>query len=220
KLTQQGSITVSVYRSQPTQTPQPLIRDDVTATDNGINAKDIAPPFAPYRPTNSSLTRTAGGTGLGVPISKSLSDMQGGEMFVSSRVNVGSIFSITIPLEPTASTKADTGQLPEIVVESNDGAHDTLPVENGNGSKQPEPEAKHRTAMMPAVITPKRQVLLIEDNPDRVDQFRRTIQREGFDVFSASIPLEAEAMASGLRPSVIIMDVNFAGGVGWEILRK
>src|SRR5690606_33415321 len=64
------------------------------------------------------------------------------------------------------------------------------------------------------------QVLLIEDNPDRVDQFRRTIQREGFDVFSASIPLEAEAMASGLRPSVIIMDVNFAGGVGWEILRK
>ena len=61
---------------------------------------------------------------------------------------------------------------------------------------------------------------MIEDNPDRVDQFRRIIQREGFDVFAASIPLEAEAMASGLHPSVIIMDVNFANGAGWDILRK
>jgi adenylate cyclase len=66
----------------------------------------------------------------------------------------------------------------------------------------------------------KRQVLVIEDNPDRVDQFRRAIQREGFDVFAASIPLEAEAMASGLRPSVIVMDVQFAGGAGWNILQK
>jgi CheY-like chemotaxis protein len=66
----------------------------------------------------------------------------------------------------------------------------------------------------------KRQVLLIEDNQDRVDQFRRMIQREGFDVFTASIPLEAEAMASGLRPTLIIMDVNFANGAGWNILAK
>ena len=67
---------------------------------------------------------------------------------------------------------------------------------------------------------PKRQLLVIEDNPDRVDQFRRILQRQGFDVFAASIPLEAEAMAGGLRPSVIVIDVNFAGGAGWQILDK
>jgi DNA-binding response OmpR family regulator len=66
----------------------------------------------------------------------------------------------------------------------------------------------------------KRQVLVIEDNPDMVDQFRRTLQREGFDVFAASIPLEAEAMASGLRPTLIVMDVNFSGGAGWNILAR
>jgi CheY-like chemotaxis protein len=73
---------------------------------------------------------------------------------------------------------------------------------------------------MPSVLTTKRQVLLIEDNADRVDQFRRTLQRDGFDVFTASIPLEAEAMASGLRPKIIVMDVNFANGAGWNILQK
>src|SRR5690606_36645677 len=76
------------------------------------------------------------------------------------------------------------------------------------------------TQTMPSVLTTKRQVLLIEDNADRVDQFRRTLQRDGFDVFTASIPLEAEAMASGLRPKIIVMDVNFANGAGWNILQK
>lgn len=66
----------------------------------------------------------------------------------------------------------------------------------------------------------KRQILLIEDNIDMVDQFRRNLQREGFDIFAASIPLEAEAMASGLHPTLIIMDVNFANGVGWDILAR
>jgi len=66
----------------------------------------------------------------------------------------------------------------------------------------------------------KRQILLIEDNPDMVDQYRRALQREGFDIFTASIPLEAEAMASGLHPTIIVMDVNFAEAQGWEILGK
>ena len=66
----------------------------------------------------------------------------------------------------------------------------------------------------------KRQILLIEDNPDMVDQYRRALQREGFDIFTASIPLEAEAMASGLHPTIIIMDVNFAEGIGWDILGR
>jgi GAF domain-containing protein/CheY-like chemotaxis protein len=217
KFTQQGSITVSVYRSQHSQTHQPMIRVDVADTGIGIGEKDIPLLFEAFRQIDSSLTRTAGGTGLGLPISKSLIEMQGGEMFVSSKINVGSIFSVTIPLEPGSAAKGDTGQLPEIVAEASAADSDTLHMGNG---KSAEPESRQRTALMPAVIAPKRQVLLIEDNPDRVDQFRRTIQREGFDVFSASIPLEAEAMASGLRPSVIVMDVNFAGGVGWDILRK
>ena len=48
------------------------------------------------------------------------------------------------------------------------------------------------------VMNTKRQILLVEDSPDMVDQFRRILQREGFEVFAATIPLEAEAMASGL----------------------
>ncbi|MAS35308.1 MAG: hypothetical protein CL610_14945 [Anaerolineaceae bacterium] len=220
KFTQQGSITISAYRSRHDTTGQPVVRVDVTDTGIGIAEKDIPLLFEAFRQVDSSLTRTAGGTGLGLPISKSLIEMQGGEMFVHSQVNVGSTFSITAPLDPPSGQRPDTDdEEPEVLV-SETADHDTMKLLNGsNGAKTPEPDRKS-TAIFPAVMAPKRQVLIIEDNPDRVDQYRRIIQREGFDVFSASIPLEAEAMASGLRPSVIIMDVNFASGVGWDILQK
>jgi PleD family two-component response regulator len=56
----------------------------------------------------------------------------------------------------------------------------------------------------------RRDVLLIEDNKDMVDQFRRILQREGFEVQTADHPTYAMAMVSNLQPTVIIMDVNFA----------
>ncbi len=232
KFTQQGSITVCAYRSQHSETGAPVVRVDVVDTGIGIAEKDIPLLFEAFRQVDSSLTRTAGGTGLGLPISKSLIELQGGEMFVHSQVNAGSTFSVTIPLESTEKVKGGTGPLIETVEEVDtilDAVDtDTWKLSNGNGQQPEDPQkpaepvepASTRTAVFPAVTTTKRQVLIIEDNPDRVDQYRRIIQRQGFDVYSASIPLEAEAMASGLRPSVIIMDVNFAGGAGWDILRN
>ncbi|MBZ0303296.1 MAG: GAF domain-containing protein, partial [Anaerolineae bacterium] len=225
KFTQQGLITVRVYRDVHTKTGQNVVRVDVVDTGIGIAEKDIPLLFEAFRQVDSSLTRTAGGTGLGLPISKSLIELQGGEMFVQSNVGAGSTFSVTIPLEPEEDHTGDTGPLKALVaVSEEDDTVDLAKGTNGssNGAKATAPEKtdKRQTSLFSAMTTPKRQVLVIEDNPDRVDQFRRILQRQGFDIFAASIPLEAEAMASGLRPSVIIMDVNFANGAGWDIMRK
>ncbi len=219
KFTQQGTVTLTVY-AVTDENGRRFVRVDVTDTGIGIALKDMPLLFEAFRQVDSSLTRTAGGTGMGLPISKSLVEMQGGELLVSSQVGQGSTFSVTIPTEPA---RPDTGELtePDITAEpllvttsGYNGDDDTLRLDNGGGQG-----GSRDTATMPSVLV-KRQVLLIEDIADRVDQFRRVIQRDGFDVFTASSVLEAEAMASGLRPSVIVMDVNFAGGQGWNILNK
>jgi GAF domain-containing protein/CheY-like chemotaxis protein len=220
KFTQQGSVTIQAYTEPDAETGLAMVRIDVTDTGIGIAEKDMPLLFEAFRQIDSSLTRTVGGTGLGLPIAKSLVEMQGGRMLVKSQVNVGSTFSITIPIEEPVTEedgskkKKTTGSLQTVTPE--DVVDDPAPS-NGNGVSEPE----HRsTQPMVSVMPVKRQVLLIEDSPDMVDQFRRAIQREGFDVFTASIPLEAEAMASGLRPTLIIMDVNFAKGAGWNILAR
>ena len=220
KFTREGSITIRSYPVQDEETGRLMIRTDVIDTGIGIEEKDIPLLFEAFRQVDSSLTRTVGGTGLGLPIAKSLIEMQGGKMLVTSEVGVGSTFSILMPTEPPeeeaeGKKKKPTGELPELepLNSPTNGKEDTGIFGKTNETTEAPAARMH-------VQHVKRQILLIEDNPDMVDQFRRTLQREGFDIFNASIPLEAEAMASGLHPTLIIMDVNFSDGAGWEILER
>jgi CheY-like chemotaxis protein len=72
----------------------------------------------------------------------------------------------------------------------------------------------------PKIMTQKREILLIEDNKDMVDQFRRVLQREGFSIITADHPSYAEAMVGNMQPTALLMDVNFANGEGWDILER
>jgi two-component system sensor histidine kinase/response regulator len=70
--------------------------------DNGIGM----PPqvqqrlFNPFSQAESSTTREFGGTGLGLTISKRLSEMMGGEIDVSSSAGKGTTFTVSLPLTP------------------------------------------------------------------------------------------------------------------------
>ncbi len=216
KFTREGAITLSAYPVMDEDSGRMMIRTDVTDTGIGIAETDIHLLFEAFRQVDSSLTRTQGGTGLGLPISKSLVEMQGGRVEVNSQVNVGSTFSIFMPVEPIVEEEEkpkkktdDLAPRPRKSVVT--GA---LKLPNGDG------KSTQQTGAMGFTHSTKRQILLIEDNPDMVDQYRRALQREGFDIFTASIPLEAEAMASGLHPTLIVMDVTFGGNQGWDILGK
>ncbi len=230
KFTREGSITLRAYPTAQDGTGVPMIRVDVIDTGIGIAEKDIPLLFEAFRQVDSSLTRTVGGTGLGLPIAKSLIEMQGGEMLVQSKVNVGSTFSIMLPTAPlTAQEQADDAPDEAASVQaSNDlgtdvklgsGLYDTrLPFRAPIGPARSKSSGPLDTQSIPPMLI-KRQILIVDDNPEMVDQFRRVLQREGYDIYAASIPLEAEAMASGLHPTLLILDVNFSNGAGWSILQ-
>ncbi|MBK8025405.1 MAG: GAF domain-containing protein [Chloroflexi bacterium] len=219
KFTREGAIKISAYPVRDNESGRKMVRIDVTDSGIGIAEQDIPLLFEAFRQVDSSLTRTAGGTGLGLPIAKSLVEMQGGQMLVNSVVNVGSTFSVVMPTEPPPETEESTKRKTDQLLEK----PKQVTAQNVTGIlKMPShlaPELVDTNTDLQRIMTRKRQILLIEDNPDMVDQFRRALAREGFEIFAATIPLEAEAMASGLRPTIVIMDVNFANGAGWDILR-
>jgi signal transduction histidine kinase len=69
----------------------------VQDTGVGIAADDIDRIFQPFVQVDSGYTRSQGGTGLGLTISRSLAQMMGGDIALESTVGVGSIFTLWLP---------------------------------------------------------------------------------------------------------------------------
>jgi len=213
KFTEEGSVTLRVYATSLDDGQTTVIRADVIDTGHGIDEKDMPILFEQFRQIDNSLTRTVGGTGLGLPISKAFAELQGGRLFVESRVGEGSVFSVIFPTKPLDGKQDD--QKPLVSADETKPNADTAVINRKDIMRQ-------ATQIMPTVqaMPTKREVLLVEDNKDVVDQYRRALQREGFDVQTADHPSYAEAMVGQMRPTVVVMDVNFAAGQGWAILQN
>jgi len=63
----------------------------------GISQRDLARLFQRFAQLDSSTTRKAGGTGLGLVISKGIVEQHGGKIWVESAIGEGSTFSFSLP---------------------------------------------------------------------------------------------------------------------------
>lgn len=91
KFTPQGSITLRMQA-----------RKDhvlVSVQDSGIGIKPEHVPivFEQFRQIDGGVGRIAGGAGLGMPISKKLVELHGGDIWVESQMSQGSTFFFTLP---------------------------------------------------------------------------------------------------------------------------
>ena len=71
----------------------------VQDTGIGIDSKDIALAMEKFSQINSSLTRQHYGSGLGLPIAKSLAEIHGGQLLLKSKVGQGTTVTIWMPEE-------------------------------------------------------------------------------------------------------------------------
>ncbi|MGC1378538.1 MAG: GAF domain-containing protein [Anaerolineales bacterium] len=100
KFTPQGGvIAVSARKSGDCAEIQ------VMDTGIGIPQKEFGKIFERFYQVNSSLTRSVGGTGIGLNIAKEYVEMHGGRMWVESEVGKGSNFIFTLPLRKRNRSK-------------------------------------------------------------------------------------------------------------------
>ncbi len=100
KFTEQGSVAIRCGRLEGYDMLHIAVQD----SGIGISPAALGYIFEAFRQADGSTTRRFGGTGLGLTIARKLIELQGGEVAVESIVGLGSIFSFTLPMMPTAKT--------------------------------------------------------------------------------------------------------------------
>ncbi|MFA0323347.1 ATP-binding protein, partial [Vibrio splendidus] len=96
KFTESGKVEVE-FLIAPTTPPSVNIL--VTDTGIGIAEDKTDHIFTAFEQAEISTTRKFGGTGLGLSIVKQLVELMGGTITVTSRLNFGTRFAISLPLE-------------------------------------------------------------------------------------------------------------------------
>ncbi|GAB3334385.1 hypothetical protein GCM10027299_42560 [Larkinella ripae] len=96
KFTRQGGVKVSIEKLEDADE---VVRVRFTVEDTGIGMEKTVLPhiFERFRQASDFTTRYYGGTGLGLNIVKSLTEMQHGWISVQSTVGEGSVFTLEIP---------------------------------------------------------------------------------------------------------------------------
>lgn len=114
KFTQNGEIKLSVHAA--TIESQEWLRIDISDTGIGMTSEQATKIFKEFTQADSGTTRKFGGTGLGLSICKRFSIILGGDVFVQSEKNVGSIFSVLIPRYLTSAKEiVDLKELEKIL---------------------------------------------------------------------------------------------------------
>ena len=98
KFTDNGYVKVNISNNND------IYKFEIMDSGIGIGKEHLANLFQSFSQADGSTTRKYGGTGLGLSISKQLIILLDGELSVQSEVDIGSIFTFTVPL-PKASKK-------------------------------------------------------------------------------------------------------------------
>lgn len=102
KFTDEGQIRVMVA-TLPTGPVRLIVND----TGIGIAANKLNVIFEKFKQADGLTTRKYGGTGLGLPLVRSMAESLGGSVHVSSEKGVGSTFSVDLPFKAVTQEKGE-----------------------------------------------------------------------------------------------------------------
>ncbi len=178
KFTEDGKVTV---KSKVHATAnQDVVRIEISVADTGIgfDAMRTDALFSPFTQADGSITRSYGGTGLRLAITRSLVQLMGGDVQATSEQGQGACFTINFPVQCVTldATEVDAG--------------------GGNAS---EPEAR--------VATRPLSVLLVEDHEINRKLAQIMLQRMGHTFVLANDGQQALDCLDQENFDVVLLDV-------------
>ncbi|MEP7252714.1 MAG: PAS domain S-box protein [Ginsengibacter sp.] len=106
KFTHEGGVNVKVTTEKQSR-DEAVFNFSITDTGIGIPPDKISQIFESFTQASIETSRKYGGTGLGLAITRQLLELQGGSIYVESKINVGTSFKFTIPYHCSQSANPE-----------------------------------------------------------------------------------------------------------------
>ncbi|MBT5867436.1 MAG: response regulator [Nitrospinaceae bacterium] len=193
KFTENGTVSFIVCR----KTINEADWINITVKDSGIgmSPEQIAGLFENFSQVHPQNIQKYGGTGLGLMISKRICEMMDGDIFVESTLSEGSTFTVHLPVKTLDKEQPST---------SPDETHNVV----SRGDNKPNLQETDNI------------ILVIDDDPMVHTQMKRSFEKEGYHIVTASNGEDGLALARKLHPTLITLDILMPEMDGWTVLSE
>ena len=198
KFTREGVVSISLRLEGDSKTKCLVVA--IHDSGIGMTEQQMNRLFEDFSQADVSTTREYGGTGLGLSLSRRFCRIMGGDITVESVKDEGSTFTVTLPVEAVNNSSA--GSLPN-KISSTDSSAEAVSCDI---------ESKQRVV--------RARVLLIDDDNNNSEIFRRFLLNDGFEVMHSSSIEEGFAKASQCSPELVIVDIEHSSLHGIDLLAR
>jgi len=202
KFTQRGGVCLSANLQEENGPGHPgdgkaFVRFDVEDTGIGIPPDKQDAVFGPFVRGEGGKKGNSGGAGLGLTITRHLTELLGGKLSLRSRVGEGSVFSLVIPVGIDVSSR---------------GIAEAPGAESGPNRGQNDPEDVENVRFCG-------KVLVAEDAPTHQLLAKLLLEKMGLEVTMVKNGVEAVDMALNEQFDIIFMDLHMPNMDGYEATR-
>ncbi len=232
KFTRQGCVTL---RLAPLDEAEGGALVRIEDTGIGIPQEKLETIFEAFRQADSSTTREFGGTGLGLTISRSLVQLLGGTLSVTSQEGKGSVFTIKLPAQaanldpsPLGLSTARNGIAQPSTSNPSPSHPRTYQSLTAFIQKESGPKKRVMTASLVEeyreVLTRSlpvkagQKILVVDDDADARELISQFIHDLGAKAIACPCSTAVLRMASEEKPDLITLDLMMPEKSGWEVL--
>ncbi len=192
KYTQQGNVDVDVLFDRNENRLVVMVSD----TGVGIKKEDMEKLFNSFQRLDEEKNRNVEGTGLGLKITKQLTEMMGGGVDVSSEYGRGTIFTAFVIQEVVDPT--DLGDFAENLLKMQEKAEE----------------------FKPTLIAPEAKILIVDDNDMNLEVIEALLRDTRMQIKTAESGKECINFLGKDKFDIVLLDQMMPGMSGTQTLKQ